>query len=80
MLVYLASLMTCILGFRCMVRRIAIELSIGLGSPFTPDPETLERYAQAVDYISSLEGQALDGFWLIRKLVRSLVRFIINLP
>ncbi|KAE9390633.1 P-loop containing nucleoside triphosphate hydrolase protein [Gymnopus androsaceus JB14] len=59
------SLMTCILGFRCMARRIAIELSIGLGSPFTPDPETLERYAQAVDYISSLDGQALDGFWLI---------------
>lgn len=63
-----------------MVRRIAIELSIGLGSPFTPDPETLERYAQAVDYVSSLEGQALDGFWLIRKLVHPLIRFKINLP
>ncbi|KAF5374746.1 hypothetical protein D9758_000238 [Tetrapyrgos nigripes] len=60
-----ASLMTCILGFRCMIRRIAIELSIGLGSPFTPDPETLERYLQAVDYISSLDGSAFDDFWLV---------------
>ncbi|THV04900.1 hypothetical protein K435DRAFT_835156 [Dendrothele bispora CBS 962.96] len=60
-----ASLMTCILGFRCMIRRIAIELSIGLGSPFTPDPETLERYAQAVDYISSLDSSAFDDFWLV---------------
>lgn len=29
-----ASLMTCLLGFRCMLRRISIELSIGLGSPY----------------------------------------------
>lgn len=28
-----ASLMTCLLGFRCMLRRISIELNIGLGSP-----------------------------------------------
>ncbi|KAK0496121.1 hypothetical protein EDD18DRAFT_1353765 [Armillaria luteobubalina] len=59
------SLMTCLLGFRCMARRIAIELSIGLGSPFTPDPETLERYAQAVEYITALDGRAFDGFWLV---------------
>ncbi|KAK7463624.1 hypothetical protein VKT23_006966 [Stygiomarasmius scandens] len=60
-----ASLMTCIFGFRCMIRRIAIELSIGLGSPFTPDPDTLERYAQAVDYISSLDSSDFDDFWLV---------------
>lgn len=28
-----ASLVTCILGFRCMLRRISIELWMGLGSP-----------------------------------------------
>jgi hypothetical protein len=28
-----ASFLTCLLGFRCMLRRISIELSIGLGSP-----------------------------------------------
>ncbi|KAF7320232.1 Zn(2)-C6 fungal-type domain-containing protein [Mycena kentingensis (nom. inval.)] len=60
-----ASLMTCLLGFRCMLRRISIELSIGLGSPFTPDPATLEMYAEAVDYVCSLDSHAFDGFWLI---------------
>ncbi|KAJ7102159.1 hypothetical protein B0H15DRAFT_898146 [Mycena belliarum] len=60
-----ASLFTCLLGFRCMLRRISIELSIGLGSPFTPDPATLEMYAEAVDYICSLDGRSFDGFWLI---------------
>lgn len=33
---------------------------------------------QAVDYVSSLQGQALDGFWLIRKLVHPLIRFEIK--
>ncbi|KAJ6627157.1 hypothetical protein B0H10DRAFT_422538 [Mycena sp. CBHHK59/15] len=60
----IASLFTFLLGFRCMLRRISIELSIGLGSPFTPDPETLEMYAEAVDYVCSLDGRAFDGFWL----------------
>ncbi|KAK7064416.1 Zn(2)-C6 fungal-type domain-containing protein [Favolaschia claudopus] len=59
-----ASLMTCLLGFRCMLRRISIELSIGLGSPFTPDPATLEMYAEAVDYICNFDARSFDGFWL----------------
>ena len=33
----LVSLMTCLMGFRCMVRRIIIELSIGLGAPYVFD-------------------------------------------
>ncbi|KAJ6519595.1 hypothetical protein C8R45DRAFT_27475 [Mycena sanguinolenta] len=75
-----ASLMTCLLGFRCMLRRISIELSIGLGSPFTPDPATLEMYAEAVDYISSLDAHSFDGFWLnyvghiLSSLTSSLIR------
>ncbi|CAK5279980.1 unnamed protein product [Mycena citricolor] len=75
-----ASLMTCILGFRCMLRRISIELSIGLGSPFTPDPATLEMYAEAVDFICALDSRAFDSFWLnyvghiISSLTSSLIR------
>ncbi|KAJ7071246.1 Urb2/Npa2 family-domain-containing protein [Mycena amicta] len=75
-----ASLMTCLLGFRCMLRRISIELSIGLGSPFTPDPATLEMYAEAVDYICNLDGRAFDGYWLnyvghiLSSLTSSLIR------
>nr|GAT47885.1 predicted protein [Mycena chlorophos] len=74
------SLMTCLLGFRCMLRRISIELSIGLGSPFTPDPATLEMYAEAVDYVCSLDTRAFDGFWLnyvghiLSSLTSSLIR------
>ncbi|KAJ7630712.1 hypothetical protein FB45DRAFT_1151589 [Roridomyces roridus] len=77
-----ASLLTCLLGFRCMLRRISIELSIGLGSPFTPDPATLEIYADAVNYVCSdeLDGRAFDGFWLnyvghiLSSLTSSLIR------
>ncbi|KAJ7492847.1 hypothetical protein FB451DRAFT_1219777 [Mycena latifolia] len=75
-----ASLLTCLLGFRCMLRRISIELSIGLGSPFTPDPATLEMYAEAVDYLCSLDGRSFDGFWLnyvghiLSSLTSSLIR------
>ncbi len=64
-----ASFITSLLGLRCMIRRIAIELAIGLGAPFTPDPDTLTRYAQAVDYIASLnkkgEEGIFDGWWLV---------------
>ncbi|KAJ6574875.1 hypothetical protein B0H19DRAFT_1126113 [Mycena capillaripes] len=75
-----ASLMTCLLGFRCMLRRISIELSIGLGSPFTPDPATLEMYAEAVDYVCGLDARSFDGFWLnyvghiLSSLTSSLIR------
>lgn len=39
---------------------------------FTPDPDTLELYAHAVEYISTLDGPAFDGFWLTRKLANLL--------
>ncbi|KAJ7431794.1 hypothetical protein B0H11DRAFT_2128456 [Mycena galericulata] len=74
------SLLTCIMGYRCMLRRISIELSIGLGSPFTPDPATLEMYSEAVDYVCELDGRAFDGFWLnyvghiLSSLTSSLIR------
>ncbi|KAJ7783536.1 hypothetical protein DFH07DRAFT_190405 [Mycena maculata] len=76
-----ASLFTCLLGFRCMLRRISIELSIGLGSPFTPDPATLEIYAEAVDYVCDLDGRAFDGFWLnyIGHILSSLTSSLIRL-
>ncbi|KAJ7932633.1 hypothetical protein B0H13DRAFT_1956283 [Mycena leptocephala] len=75
-----ASSLTCLLGFRCMLRRISIELSIGLGSPFTPDPATLEMYAEAVDYVCGLDSRSFDGFWLnyvghiLSSLTSSLIR------
>ncbi|KAJ7357133.1 hypothetical protein DFH08DRAFT_851120 [Mycena albidolilacea] len=75
-----ASFLTCLLGFRCMLRRISIELSIGLGSPFTPDPATLEMYAEAVDYFCGLDARSFDGFWLnyvghiLSSLTSSLIR------
>ncbi|KAJ7169652.1 hypothetical protein C8R46DRAFT_896215 [Mycena filopes] len=75
-----ASLLTSLLGFRCMLRRISIELSIGLGSPFTPDPATLEMYAEAVDYVCALDARSYDGFWLnyvghiLSSLTSSLIR------
>ncbi|KAF7339845.1 Zn(2)-C6 fungal-type domain-containing protein [Mycena venus] len=75
-----ASLMTCLLGFRCMLRRISIELSIGLGSPFTPDPATLDIFAEAVDYVCGLDARSFDGFWLnyvghiLSSLTSSLIR------
>ncbi|KAJ6509303.1 hypothetical protein C8R47DRAFT_965646, partial [Mycena vitilis] len=75
-----ASFITCLLCFRCMLRRISIELSIGLGSPFTPDPATLEMYAEAVDYICGLDARSFDGFWLnyvghiLSSLTSSLIR------
>lgn len=59
-----ASMMMCLLGFRCMLRRIQIEICIGLGSHFTPDPETLEMYAEAVDFFCSLDAHDFDGYWL----------------
>jgi len=76
-----ASLMSCLLGFRCMLRRISIELSIGLGSPFTPDPATLEMYAEAVDYVCGLNARAYDGFWLnyIGHILSSLTSSLIRL-
>ncbi|KAJ7786073.1 hypothetical protein B0H16DRAFT_1489069 [Mycena metata] len=75
-----ASLLISLLGFRCMLRRISIELSIGLGSPFTPDPATLEIFCEAVDYFCGLNAHTYDEFWLnyvghiLSSLTSSLIR------
>ncbi|KAL1696073.1 hypothetical protein GGG16DRAFT_44445 [Schizophyllum commune] len=59
-----ACLMTTLLCFRCMLRRVSIELYIGLGSPFVPDDDTLTIFADAVDYFCLLDGYDFDSFWL----------------
>ncbi|KIY43296.1 hypothetical protein FISHEDRAFT_62807 [Fistulina hepatica ATCC 64428] len=76
-----ASVMTALLGFRCMLRRIAIELYIGLGSPFIPDVETLEIFADAVDFVCGLQPVDLDGFWLnyVSHILSSVTSSIIRL-
>ncbi|KAJ7042475.1 hypothetical protein C8F04DRAFT_1076032 [Mycena alexandri] len=66
----IASLLTCLLGFRCMLRRISIELSIA----------TLELFCDAVDYVCGLNARAYDEFWLnyvghiLSSLTSSLIR------
>ncbi|TRM69249.1 hypothetical protein BD626DRAFT_544051 [Schizophyllum amplum] len=60
----IACLMTTLLCFRCMLRRISIELYIGLGSPFVPDDDTLTIFADTVDYFCLLDGYDFDSFWI----------------
>lgn len=50
-----------LLALRCMVRRISIEVRIGLGNTFAPDGSTLEIFAQLVDFYSSLGAQSFGN-------------------
>lgn len=49
-------------GFHCMVHRISIELRIGLGAAFLPDPQSLSIFQRFVDFIVNLPTR--EGFWL----------------
>ncbi|KAI5474756.1 transcriptional activator protein DAL81 [Pseudohyphozyma bogoriensis] len=69
-----------LLGFKCMVRRIEIELKAGIGGPFQPDASTLTLFVDIVDFITTLGPDAFHGFWLpyschvLSSVVSSLVR------
>lgn len=54
-----------LLGFRCMLMRISLELRHGLSSPFDPDTSNLEPFHQLVDFVHRLDGRDVDGYWLI---------------
>lgn len=57
-----------------MIRRISIEVQIGLGSSFVPDRDTLAIFAEAVAFTESLDGRAFgaDQFWLSCELLLQL--------
>ncbi|GAA5971375.1 hypothetical protein JCM11641_008328 [Rhodosporidiobolus odoratus] len=55
-----------LLALRCMIRRVSIEIRIGLGNSFLPDGNTLEIFADLVKYSATLSDDAFNGqqFWL----------------
>ncbi|KAL8290228.1 hypothetical protein RQP46_003167 [Phenoliferia psychrophenolica] len=53
-----------LLGFKCMVRRVAIELRVGIGGAFLPDADTLSLFSDLVDFVANLPSEAFSGFWL----------------
>ena len=58
-----ASFLLQLLGFRCMLKRIYIELDVGLGAMFTPGYETLLPFAEFVAFIGSWNIQEIDNYW-----------------
>ncbi|KAM0752051.1 hypothetical protein T439DRAFT_324147 [Meredithblackwellia eburnea MCA 4105] len=53
-----------LLGFKCMVRRVSIELKAGIGGAFKPDADTLFLFGDLVEFVSSLKEDAFHGYWL----------------
>jgi hypothetical protein len=53
-----------LLGFRCMLRRIHLELEYGLGSTFTPGPEVLAPFTDCVTFVTRLTKEECDGYYL----------------
>ncbi|GAA5892155.1 hypothetical protein JCM8208_001454 [Rhodotorula glutinis] len=54
------SFLFSLLALRCMVRRISIEVRIGLGNTFAPDGSTVLIFGELVDFFSHL-GEASFG-------------------
>ncbi|GAA5849664.1 hypothetical protein JCM9279_001972 [Rhodotorula babjevae] len=54
------SFLFSLLALRCMVRRISIEVRIGLGNAFAPDGSTVLIFGELVDFFSHL-GEASFG-------------------
>ncbi|GAA5820317.1 hypothetical protein JCM3770_004044 [Rhodotorula araucariae] len=50
-----------LLALRCMVRRISIEVRIGLGNAFAPDGSTLQIFAELVDLFSTLAEESFGS-------------------
>lgn len=59
-------LLFCLFALRCMIRRINIEVRIGLGSAFAPDGNTLEIFAEFVTFCSMLRESSFgaEQSWL----------------
>jgi len=54
-----------LLGFRCMLMRISLELHYGLSSPFEPDASNFKPFHELVDFVQQLNHNDVDGYWLI---------------
>ncbi|BGP45128.1 hypothetical protein JCM10450v2_000945 [Rhodotorula kratochvilovae] len=50
-----------LLALRCMVRRISIEVRIGLGNAFAPDGSTLQIFAELVEHFSTLTEESFGS-------------------
>ncbi|BGP13116.1 hypothetical protein JCM10213v2_001035 [Rhodosporidiobolus nylandii] len=50
-----------LLALRCMIRRVSIEIRIGLGNSFMPDGNTLAIFSDLVKLVASLSKDSLDG-------------------
>ncbi|GAA5960316.1 hypothetical protein JCM3765_007471 [Sporobolomyces pararoseus] len=50
----LDSVLFLVLALRCMVRRISIEIRIGIGSAFNPDQSTLSIFTELVLFVEKL--------------------------
>ncbi|ORY21042.1 hypothetical protein BCR39DRAFT_554270 [Naematelia encephala] len=59
-----ASLLIFLLGFRCMLERIQIELEFGLGSTFSCTPAMLVPFRACVDFVHQINMDELDGYFL----------------
>ncbi|WRT69218.1 uncharacterized protein IL334_006202 [Kwoniella shivajii] len=58
------SLLLHLLGLRCMLKRIHIELEYGFGGMFTPGEEMLSPFHDFVKFLISLSSEELDGYFL----------------
>ncbi|WVQ92944.1 hypothetical protein IAU59_000005 [Kwoniella sp. CBS 9459] len=80
------SLLLCILGFRCMLKRIHIELEHGLGAMFDTPTNALDPFTEFVTFIASMNEHDLDGYFLsycshiLSSVLASLVRFVLASP
>ncbi|KAK4704379.1 hypothetical protein P7C70_g1837, partial [Phenoliferia sp. Uapishka_3] len=76
------SFLFLLLGLRAMIRRISIEVQIGLGSSFSPDGDTLAIFTDVVVFFESLGSRSFGAkvFWLsysahvMSSLLSSLIR------
>ncbi|CAD6584074.1 MAG: hypothetical protein TREMPRED_003728 [Tremellales sp. Tagirdzhanova-0007] len=75
-----------LLGFRCMLKRIYIELDVGLGAMFTPGDESLLPFEDFVMFIGRWGVHELDGYWshytshILSSVTSSLIRLALASP
>ncbi|GJN87705.1 hypothetical protein Rhopal_000660-T1 [Rhodotorula paludigena] len=55
-----------LLSLRCMVRRISIEVRIGLGNAFAPDGNTLSIFSDLVQFVTTLTDESFGAtqYWM----------------
>ncbi|WWC70502.1 uncharacterized protein I206_104453 [Kwoniella pini CBS 10737] len=58
------SLLLCLLGLRCMLKRIHVELEHGLGAMFDTPSDALNPFTDFVTFITAFTEHDLDGYFL----------------